>query len=134
MTSEVLRELRKKRRLWKKVRNGGSKEEYEQAAKKVKNMIRSAKRGMAKRLASERDGNKKPFFNYIKRKTKSRAGIGPIARGSGELITDEAEMAEELNEYFSSVFTREDIPGLGPPTNENQNKAHKDKSGRKSAN
>ena len=70
MTSEVLRELRKKRRLWKKVSNGGSKEEYEQAAKKVKNMIRSAKRGMEKRLASERDGNKKPFFNYIKRKTK----------------------------------------------------------------
>ena len=79
MTSEVLRELRKKRRLWKKVSNGGSKEEYEQAAKKVKNMIRSAKRCMEKRLASERDGNKKPFFNYIKRKTKSRAGIGPIA-------------------------------------------------------
>ena len=31
----MLRELRKKRRLWKKVSNGKSKEEYEQAAKKV---------------------------------------------------------------------------------------------------
>ena len=42
-------------------------------------------------------------------------GIGPIARGSGELITDEAEMAEELNEYFSSVFTREDISQVPDP-------------------
>ena len=34
MTSDVLRELRRKRRLWKKVKNGGSKEEYEQARRR----------------------------------------------------------------------------------------------------
>ena len=49
MTSEVLRELRKKRRLWKKAKNGGNKEEYEQAAKRVKNLIRSAKRSLEKK-------------------------------------------------------------------------------------
>ena len=47
--SEVLRELRKKRRLWKKAKNGGNKEEYEQAAKRVKNLIRSAKRSLEKK-------------------------------------------------------------------------------------
>ena len=34
MTGDILREVRRKRRLWKKARNGGSKEEYEDAAKK----------------------------------------------------------------------------------------------------
>ena len=108
MTSEVLRELRKKRRLWKKAKNGGNKEEYEQAAKRVKNLIRSAKRSLEKKLASEKDGNKKPFFKYIKKKTRSKVGIGPITKESGELATEGEEMAEELNKYFSSVFTRED--------------------------
>ena len=115
MTSDVLRELRRKRRLWKKVKNGGSKEEYEQAAKKVKNLIRSAKRSMEKKLANEKEGNKKPFYNYIKKKTKNRAGIGPIAKENGELATGDEEMAEELNQYFSSVFTRKDMAQVPEP-------------------
>ena len=115
MRSEVLRELRKKRRLWKKAKNGGNKEEYEQAAKRVKNLIRSAKRSLEKKLASEKDGNKKPFFKYIKKKTGSKVGIGPITKESGELATEGEEMAEELNKYFSSVFTREDTANVPVP-------------------
>ena len=115
MTSDVLRELRKKRRLWKKAKNGGSMEEYELAAKKVKNLIRSAKRSMEKKLANKKDGNKKPFYNYVKRKTKSRAGIGPITKDNGELATEDREVAEELNRYFSSVFTREDTTNVPAP-------------------
>ena len=107
MTGDILREVRKKRRLWKKAKGGGSKEEYEAAAKKVKNLIRAAKRSMEKKLAHDKNGNKKHFFSYIKRKTKSKPGIGPIADPTGTLLTEEKDMTRELNRYFSSVFTRD---------------------------
>ena len=117
MTGDILREVRRRRRLWKKARNGGSKEEYEDAAKKVKNLIRSAKRNMEKKLAHDKEGNKKHFFSYVKKKTKSKAGTGPIVNSTGDLLTDEKDMATELNQYFSSVFTREDTTNIPePPT------------------
>ena len=42
-------------------------------------------------------------------------GIGPITKESGELATEGEEMAEELNKYFSSVFTREDTANVPVP-------------------
>ena len=53
MTGELLRQIRRKRRLWKKARLSGEKEEYEAAARDLKNKIRAAKRGLEKKLAKE---------------------------------------------------------------------------------
>ena len=103
MTSDLLRQIRKKRRLWKKAKHGNDadKREYEEMERKVKNLIRNAKRGLEKRLAEDKSTNSKPFYSYVKKKTKGRAGIGPLKKSSGEKVSDEAEMAEELNKYFS---------------------------------
>ena len=70
MTGTILREVRKKRRKWKKAKHGNAqdREEYEETAKKVKNMIRNAKRGLEKNLANEKYHNSKPFYSYIKKK------------------------------------------------------------------
>ena len=108
MSGDLLREIRKKRRLWKMAKNGVKVQEYADVAKKVKKMIRTAKRGMEKRLAANKVDNKRPFYNYVKKKTKARVGIGPLKKGNGEMTQDDEEMAEELNNFFSSVFTRED--------------------------
>ena len=89
----------------------------------MKNFIRSAKRNMEKKLASAKDGNKKPFYSYVKKKTKNRTGIDPITRENAELATEDGEVAEELNRYFSSVFTREDTANVpAPPAHEDQDK------------
>ena len=106
MTTDVLRELRKKRRLWKKTKNGGRKEEYEAAAQKVKNLIRSAKRNMEKKLASQKSSNKKPFYNYVKKKTRTRAGIGPITKENGE-------MARRNLPQATPAVRRPTCPGAG---------------------
>ena len=108
MSGEILREVRRKRRLWKNAKNGINREEYDQAAKKVKNLIRNAKRNQEKKLATERYQNSKPFYSYVKKKTTTKAAVGPLISKQGEVIRDEEEMAEELNKYFSSVFTREE--------------------------
>ena len=45
--------------------------------------------------------------------------IGPLKNREGTLITEEPAMAEELNKFFASVFTQENIetvPALEPET------------------
>ena len=117
MTGDILRELRRKRRLWKRAKYGHDKEEYQAAEKKVKNLIRNAKRNLEKRLASEKNKNSKPFYNYVKKKTSVKVAIGPLITSTGAAVSNEAQMAEELNNHFSSVFTREDKSTIPEPSN-----------------
>ena len=50
---------------------------------------------------------KKSFFAYARNNTK--VSVSPILNDSGALETDPQTVAEELNKYFSSVFTKEDV-------------------------
>ena len=83
MSGEILREVRRKRRLWKKAKNGLGRKEYDQAAKKVKNLIRKAKRSLEKKLAVDKYQNSKPFYNYVKKKTTSKVAVGPLHQRAG---------------------------------------------------
>jgi hypothetical protein len=86
----------------------GRREEYEDFDKKVKKMIRRAKSKFEKKLAE--GGNSKPFYAYLKKRTKGRAAVGPLKDENRKIITEDGEMAEVLNRFFSSVFTR-DVDG-----------------------
>jgi hypothetical protein len=115
MTTEILQLIRKKRRLWKKAKVGQSVAEYEEVSKEVSSKIRAAKRRMERKLAVDRTGNKKPFYNYVRKKTSGRTGIGPLQAADGQTIQDPEGMAEELNKCFSEVFTREDCTNIPAP-------------------
>ena len=41
--------------------------------------------------------------------------VGPLEDSAGNIISQRFLMAENLNGYFSSVFTREDISSLPVP-------------------
>jgi len=116
MCRDILRALRRKRRVWKKEKNKDS-QEYREIEKKVKNLIRNAKRNYERKLARQSKENSRPFYAYLKRKTKSRTSVGPIRDSNGDTITDPGKMAELINNYFSSVFTRE-ADGPPPTTDE----------------
>ena len=90
--------------------------EYKDCEKKVRNMIRNAKKNLEKRLARS-DGSgktKRHFYAYVRKKTKTKATIGPLI-GEGGMKTEDGEIAEELNRFFSSVFTREDLSSVPEP-------------------
>jgi hypothetical protein len=72
-------------------------------------MIRNAKRKFEKKLSTAQGGNSRPFYAYVKKKTKSRPAIGPLLDADNQRVTGDKEMAELLNNFFSSVFTREDM-------------------------
>jgi hypothetical protein len=115
MTAEILQLVRKKRRMWKRARNGQAVAEYEEVEKLVSKKIRAAKRNMEKRLAGDKTGNKKPFYNYVRKKTGSRHGAGPLQTPDGTILQAPDQIAEELNRCFSDVFTREDCANIPRP-------------------
>ena len=62
---------------------------YKTLEKEVTVKIRNAKRNLEKKLANSGNNNAKTFANYIKSKTKSHTGIGPLKDTNGSLITDD---------------------------------------------
>ena len=49
---------------------------------------------------------------YVRNKQKVQDKVGSLERSDGKVITEGFLMAEQINDYFSSVFTREDISAL----------------------
>jgi hypothetical protein len=115
LSKEIVKLIRQKKAAWKdaKYHNAGPQlEKYKKLEKEVTNKIRNAKRKLEKELAFGNDKNGKKFSNYVKSKTKSRTGIGPLRMEDGTITTDSKKMANTLNEYFSSVFSTEDKSNL----------------------
>ena len=57
----------------------------------------------------------KSFYAYVRSKQKVRDKVGPLENNRGNIISDGFQKAEVLNEYFSSVFTTDDISSLPVP-------------------
>ena len=57
----------------------------------------------------------KSFYAYVRSKQTVRDKVGPLENNGGNMISDGFQMAQVLNEYFSSVFTTEDISSLPVP-------------------
>ena len=51
----------------------------------------------------------KSFYGYVQSKQKVQDKVGPLEGSDGNIITEGFLMAEILNKYFSSGFTREEI-------------------------
>jgi len=119
MTQQILQAIRRKKRLWKRARVGDSVEEYKAEEKKVKNMIRTAKRKFERKLAdgSKNDGvTKRKFYAYLKQRTMTRPSVGPLKKADGQLAKDDGEMATIFNRYFCSVFTQENTDEIPEPS------------------
>jgi len=112
MSGEIMAAIRKKKRLWRQVRASGITDEYREEDRRVKRLIRNAKRKFEKKLADNGNGGNRQFFAYIRRKTKSKPTIGPLKDKDKRVVTDDEEMATMLNEFFSSVFTQEDSTNI----------------------
>ncbi len=48
----------------------------------------------------------------MRQRTKSRPSIGPLRNEKKEMVSDDQGMTELLNNFFGSVFTREDTTNI----------------------
>ena len=54
----------------------------------------------------------KSFYKYVKSKQQVKDSIGPLKGQNGEVSSDSKFMAEELNAFFASSFTRENTENI----------------------
>jgi len=82
--------------------------------KQVRNRVRSESRCVAQRaqqqVAYACKENRKKFWQYVKSKSKTTAGLGDIkvcVNNINKILTKDVDKAEEFSAYFSSIFKNE---------------------------
>ena len=118
LSKEAIRKIKYKQMMWKTYRHKGSEEDYaiyKEALNQATAKIRNSKRSYEQKLAFNIKHDSKSFYAYVRSKQKVQDKVGPLEGSDGNKITEGFLMAENLNEYFSSVFTREDTNALPVP-------------------
>ena len=117
LSKEAIRNIFHKQMLWRVYKHIGNVEDYtnyKEALNLATTEIRKSKRTFEKKLAGNIKNYSKSFYAYVRNKQKVRDKVGPLENNSENIISDGFQMAEVLDEYFSSVFTTEDISSLLP--------------------
>ena len=68
--------------------------------------------GYEKQVAENIKTNTKAFWNYVQSKTKTRNAVGSLISETGDIVTDGLRKAQMLNNFFTSVFTKEDVTNI----------------------
>ena len=115
-------------RRWIRCKRRGSlsstREAYNKARNKVKQLIRQSKRSFEKEIASGSKKNPKKFWKYVRNKLRTKSGVSPLLqdkKNPNSLKFDDKEKAEILQDQFCSVFTKEQagvLPIMEKRTNE----------------
>ena len=87
---------------------------YKTKRNKVKSKIKAAQISYEQSLNNKFHSNPKAFHSYIKSKQQGR-GVGPLERSDGAYTSGDFEIADDLNKFFESTFTREDITNMPVP-------------------
>ena len=137
ITNKVTKTAKDKLNKWKKYKGEKTTETYRQY-KKAQNLasktVRAAKHRIEKNIASNIKSDPKAFYKYIKQKTKNKQEITALKTDKGTLTSTDEEIAELLNEYFSTVFTNEltnvipstELTQIQEPMTLNPNASNKD--------
>ena len=88
---------------------------YKRERNQLRALTRRLRKSFEEMLASELKKNPKPFWRYCNSRLKNRSKVGRLTKPDGTKTEDTAEMVTELNSFFSSVFTEEDLQVLPTP-------------------
>ena len=124
MSREIRKSVKKKYLAFKRFlesKNSWRYHEYIQIRNQVSKDIKKAKYNYEANIACKCKENPKVFWNHVNSKRKCREALSALEH-KGEVITDDAGKAEVLNNFFSSVFTKENLndqPQLEPGSRSN---------------
>ena len=82
---------------------------HKKMCRKVDKLIRKAKMDEEDKIASIAKENPKAFFGQVSSRKPIKSSIGPLKNIEGNIISSDEGMAELLNGYFASVYTKENI-------------------------
>jgi hypothetical protein len=114
MGASIKKKIKNRGREWKKFKARPTMEgelRYKQLRNSVIKEIRDAKRVQEFKLAQKIREDPKSFYSYVRSKTKVKVKVGPLMK-DGKMISDTEGMSKVLNEYFGTVFTKEDMRNM----------------------
>jgi hypothetical protein len=109
----------KKKAWWNFKQSGKNPVLYEVYKNKLNKSVsenKRAKKSFETRLANNVKNNPKEFYAYANSKSRTNKQVGPLKNQQGELIKGDTETANYLNNYYSSVFTEENLVNIPTPT------------------
>ena len=118
MTRDIVRQIRKKRHLYRSyrlTREPQTYNRYKEVEAHVKQLIRDSVKRFEQKLGENIKTDSISFYKYVKSKQQVKDTIGPIRNSSDEISSDSQFMAEELNNFFASSFTRENCANIKDP-------------------
>ena len=93
---------------------------YKKLNKQIKIQVKYNIRVFEENLALNSRKNPKSVYSYMNSKTRVKESIKAIKLTNGTITTDIQEIVNELNEFFASVFTKdetvtqEEVESIGP--------------------
>ena len=99
-------------RVYRRTRKDEDYAKYKEALNAATTEIRQSKRSYEQKLACNIKNDSKSFYAYVRSKQNVQDKVGPLEDSAGNIISQGFLMAEDLNGYFSSEFTKEDISPL----------------------
>ena len=115
MSHDALRLKDRKERLWRKYKSTRTyydRERYLKAKNTLRSLTRRLRLDFESEIANDIKSEPKKFWAYVKSKTKTRNKIPSLQKEDGSKASSASEKAEVLNNFFSSVFTDEDMESL----------------------
>ena len=81
--------------------------QYKKAQRDTSKEVRRAKRLYENNIANNIKTDPKLYHRYARNKMDVKDGIGPLTDEDGNVISDNKDMAQVLNQYFTSFYRRE---------------------------
>jgi len=111
----IKRKINKRNYLWNKFRTYATYENesnYKKSRNQVTASIRKARKQFELQIVEKIKEDPKAFYSYVRNRSKTKVKIGPLKDVDGNIVSDNKGMSAILSEYFSTVFTREDVSNM----------------------
>ena len=115
MTYKAQKAVKAKYNSWKKYTRSKQHYDFEDFKRKRNQATREVRRArmmFERKLARNLKTDVKTFWRYVNNGMKVRVPVGDLEREDGTVATTDTEKAEVLNQFFTSVFTIEDMENL----------------------
>ena len=127
-TLEVVREKHRHFRKWQEMKSEKNREKYYSAeieqqrrcysrsSNQARWQCRKAVSSYEKYIASGVKKNARAFWSYVNSKITTRESVCNLTKPDGSKTETDQEKAEVLQDFFSSVFTKEDLQDIPLPS------------------
>lgn len=108
MSHKALKAVKRKNKVFKKYKDKAH-PAIVRANKTATKELKNAKHNFEKKLAENIKKDKKSFYAYNRSKSKTKVQVGNLLTSNGVLVTDDQTIVECYNNFFASVFTKDDL-------------------------